>query len=108
MSKPDENYPPATLYDSALTIGGKQISYEMIFAIVNRRFHECLKKEASSNETKALYFSYSDHDLIHRVCRSERLTLFNLMKMHLTDEGRTKDRDLPGGGITSLNEERIK
>ena len=89
MNNPNKNFPATSLYDKTLTIGGKQISYEMIHAIVNRKFHECLKKEASSNDTKALYFSYSDHDLIHKVCRKERLTLYNFMKMHMADENRT-------------------
>ena len=62
----------------------------MVHAIVNRRFHSCLKKESSSNDTKALYFSYSDYDLVHKVCRKERLTLFNFMKMHMSDENRIK------------------
>ena len=90
MHKPDGNFPATTLYDRSLTIGGKQISHEMIHAIVSRKFHACLKKEASSNDTKALYFSYSDYDLIHKVCRKERLTLYNFMKMHMADENRTQ------------------
>ena len=79
----------------------------MIYAMVNKRFHTCLRKEAQSNDTKALYFSYSDYDLVHKVCRKERLTLFNFMKMHVADENRVLGIE-QSGLISSLNEERIK
>ena len=32
----------------------------------------------------------TDDDLVHSVCRKERLTLFNFMKMHMCDQGRTR------------------
>ena len=35
-------YPLYTLHDSLITIGGKVVSYEMLYAIVAKRFHECL------------------------------------------------------------------
>ena len=85
------NFPVETLHDTHLTIGGKQLSYEMLFAVVNKRFHACLKAEAQNNDKKALYFSYEDYDLVSKVCRRERLTLYNFLKMHHADHNRTLD-----------------
>ena len=36
----------------------------------------------------------SDADLVHFVCRKERLTLYNFMKMHVCDDKRTKESEL--------------
>lgn len=62
----------------------------------------------------------SDSELVHSVCRRERLTLFNFLKSHLADQYRNNlskfeietgsDTDSAGQNkmIATLNEERIK
>ena len=60
----------------------------MIYGIVGKRFHECLKKQSADKELHKL----SDRDLIHNVCRRERLTFYNYLRMNtingddITDE----------------------
>ena len=81
----------------------------MLYAIISKRFHTCLQKEAQNVQKKAIYFSCSDHELVHEVCRHERLTLFNFLKMHLCDENLVKNSKIETTGlVTTLNEERIK
>jgi len=71
----------ARLYAKDVTLGGKEVSQEMIYNIIGRRFHECLKRESQREELYAL----RDKDLIHQVCRKERLTFFNFLKMNEVD-----------------------
>ena len=81
----------------------------MLYSITARRFHECLNLEANVVDKKAIYFSMTDSELVHSVCRRERLTLFNFLKSHLCDHGRTHLQKLENAGIaTTLTEERIK
>ena len=54
-----------------------------------------------------------DKELVHTVCRKERLTLFNFLKSHLNDQYLTKGsvefEDNNNNSLKlSLNEERIK
>ena len=68
-----------------------------------------MSRESKSIDKKALYFSMSDSELVHQVCRRERLTLFNFIKTHLCDQGRSNLTKLESSAIaTTLNEERIK
>ena len=47
--------------------------------------------DESRDEVKVQkYINMTDDDLVHSVCRKERLTLFNFMKMHMCDQGRTR------------------
>ena len=38
----EHNYPPTTLHSELLTINDKLVSFEMLYAIINKRFHTCL------------------------------------------------------------------
>ena len=51
--------------------------------VIGRRFHECLKVESEGNPE--LRDTMSDSELVHVVCRKERLTFFNFMREHTTD-----------------------
>lgn len=78
-------YPIATVQSELITVADKVVSFEMVKGMIAKRFHTCMKEQAESKENKALYFSMSDSELVHTVCRKERLTLFNLMRFHLAD-----------------------
>ena len=71
----------ARLYGKDLTLGGKEISQEMVYNVVGRRFHECLKRESQKEEL----YELSDKELVHQVCRKERLTFFNFLRMNEVD-----------------------
>ena len=52
-----------------------------------------------------------DDELVHEVCRKERLTLYNFLMTHLSDYNRSEKSLLEknqGNLFTTLNEERIK
>ena len=55
-----------------------------------------------------------DHKLVHTFCRKERLTLFNFLKMHESNQHRTGmsqyeySADADVDESLTLNEERIK
>lgn len=86
-------------------MGGKYVSYEMLYAMINLRFQKCLKKASKKEEN----FKLSDFDLVHTVCRKERLTLYNFLKMHLCDFMRVRKTFFESKNIAmTLNEERIK
>jgi len=89
----------------------------MLQAIVTRRFHDCLKDVRRDHKNRMAELSkMEDHELVHKFCRKERLTLFNFLKMHEASQHRTnidhyeQSEDAnPGNSATfSLNEERIK
>ena len=81
----------------------------MLQAMITKRFHQCLKQESQSIEKKSLYFSLPDHELVHKVCRRERLTLYNFLKFHVADQGLTDRSEFDTETlIATLNEERIK
>ena len=60
-----------------LHINDKTISYQMLYNIVGRRFHQCLHSE--SNIRPDLATQLSDFELVHSVCKKERLTFYNLL-----------------------------
>ena len=80
--------------------------------MINRRFHKCLNEESKNKEKMEDYLNMTDYELVHNVCRRERLTLFNFLKMHKSDQHRTAlskaEEDLGGMVELTLNEERIK
>ena len=88
-----------------MTIGGKMVSYEMLYAILTNRFHSCMRTESSLLKEPI----ESDRDLVHQFCRRERLTLYNFLRMHVADQHRSKLTEVEEGGfVSTLNEERIK
>lgn len=66
-------------------MGGKLVSYEMLLAMINRRFHECMQSHKNDKTKMNEIIRMSDRELVHSVCRKERLTLFNFLKSHLND-----------------------
>ena len=46
----ETGYPQCTLHGSQMTISGKYVSYEMLYAIVAKRFHSCMKVESADKE----------------------------------------------------------
>jgi len=53
------------------------MSYQTIQSMIGMRFHECLHK--ASLEQPRLADTMSDAELVHTVCRKERLTFYNFM-----------------------------
>ena len=106
------DYPGFTLQDRLITVGGKVVSYEMLYAMIAKRFHQCLHKEASNVQNRAIYAEMPDNQLVHKVCRKERLTLFNFLKYHMCDYNRSVQSKLEFASgeniITTNNEERLK
>jgi hypothetical protein len=52
---------PLRLHDKDILIGGKEVSQELIYNILGKRFHECLKQQSQVKEN----YELSDKDLIH-------------------------------------------
>ena len=53
----------------------------------------------------------SEADLVHNVCRRQRLTLYNFLRSHVADQYRSKRSLLEEGDsnlVNTMNEERIK
>ena len=102
-----------TTHEHNLSIGGKLVSYTMLYGMINRRFHDCMSQEKKDPMRMAQIVKMDDRELVHQVCRRERLTLFNFLKAHLVDYKRSAvSTDLGDDGEevfkTSLNEERLK
>ena len=55
----------------------------MLLNAIGRRYHNCLSTESAKNPNLA--DEMSDAELIHSVCRNERLTFFNFLKEHASD-----------------------
>ena len=55
----------------------------MLLNVIGRRYHDCLRTESANNPNLA--DEMSDAELIHSVCRSERLTFYNFLKEHNSD-----------------------
>ena len=72
-----------TLNKDVPVLNDKTLSYEMLMNAIGRRYHNCLKEESAKNPNLA--DEMSDAELIHSVCRSERLTFFNFLKEHASD-----------------------
>ena len=64
-------------------INEKTLSYSVLYNIVGRRFHECLHTESQAQP--ALADKLTDAQLVHQVCRKERLTFYNFLKEHNHD-----------------------
>ena len=76
------------------TINGKPVSYQMMYTVIGKRFHECLEKESKARPTLA--DDISDAELVHTVCRKERLTLFNFLMEHQHDYELYKEEQIKG------------
>ena len=81
--------------------------------MINRRFHECMQRHKNDKEKMNKIIRMSDGELVHSVCRKERLTLFNFIKSHLNDQYLTQgsinfENNKSNSPQLSLNEERIK
>ena len=83
-------------YKELITLNGKEVSFEMVYNIIGRRFHQCLKT-ASEKEDPQRIARLEDQELVHQICRHERLTFFNFLRLHIQ-----KDGDI------DMNEETIK
>ena len=66
-----------------VVINEKTISYDLLLNVIGRRFHECLRKESAAQPKLA--DEISDAELVHNVCRRERLTFYNFLKEHTSD-----------------------
>lgn len=53
------------------------MSHQMLMSMIGMRFHECLHRESKAQPNLAE--TMSDAELIHSVCRKERLTFYNFM-----------------------------
>ena len=77
------DFPSQSLNKEVVVINDKTISYELLLNVIGRRFHECLRKE--STDRPKLADEISDAELVHTVCRRERLTFYNFLKEHTSD-----------------------
>mmetsp|Transcript_8606 Transcript_8606/g.14543 ORF Transcript_8606/g.14543 Transcript_8606/m.14543 type:complete len:89 (-) Transcript_8606:273-539(-) len=75
-----------SLFDQIITVGGKPVSFIFVHDYVSKAFHQCLKKEVRKMNRRDEFDSMTDYELVHNVCRKERLTLYNLYKMHFVNE----------------------
>ena len=53
-----------------------------------------MNEKASDEIMVQKYINMTDDELVHNVCRKERLTLYNFMKMHLCDDKITKGSEI--------------
>ena len=75
------DYPLATTNSRVLpVVNDKTISYDLMLNIVGRRFHQCLSDE--SKASPGLANELTDAQLVHQVCRKERLTFYNFLTEH--------------------------
>lgn len=56
------NFPETTTFEQIVMINNKQVSYELLYSIVGKKFHSCLKDASASPEQ---YEKLSDKELIH-------------------------------------------
>ena len=77
------DYPSQSLNKEVVVINEKTISYDLLLNVIGRRFHECLRKESAAQPKLA--DEISDAELVHNVCRRERLTFYNFLKEHTSD-----------------------
>ena len=71
------NYPQTTNVRDFPVVNDKTISYEVMLNAIGRRFHQCLHEESKARPN--LGAKLSDADLVHQVCRKERLTFYNFL-----------------------------
>ena len=74
------DYPDQSHNKEVLLVNDKTISYDLLLNLIGRRFHECLKKESTAQPK--LGDELSDGELVHTVCRRERLTFYNFLREH--------------------------
>ena len=77
------DYPPGSINKEVPVINEKTVSYELLLNVIGRRFHTCLKRESEAQPRLA--DTLSDAELVHSICRRERLTFYNFLKEHKTD-----------------------
>ena len=77
------DYPQSTMGKEIPVVNDKTISYDLLLNLLGRRFHECLQYESKVKPNLA--DTMTDAELIHKVCRQERLTFFNFLREHTSD-----------------------
>ena len=108
------NRPFTTMHGENMSISDRLLAFDMIQSMINRRFHSCLKDASQDKKLRDEVMLLSDRELVSKVCRKERLTLYNFLKTHYADQfrdGGTQVLDAAADGevfSSSLNEERIK
>ena len=70
------------------------MNYDMIYTILGKRFHECLNEESKSAEKADKYREMSDYMLVHSVCRRERLTFFNFLRLNKAAKNDEEIKDM--------------
>lgn len=78
------DFPSQTFNKEVPVINEKTVSYGLLLNVIGRRFHECLQQESKSKPDLAE--KLSDSELVHQVCRKERLTFYNFLKEHTHDQ----------------------
>ena len=71
------DYPSTSTVNNFPIVNDKTISYELLLNTIGRRFHQCLHDESKARPN--LGKKLSDADLVHQVCRKERLTFYNFL-----------------------------
>ena len=69
-------------YKELLTINGKEVSFDLLYNMIGKRFHQCLSEQAKVPGNIEKYYQTSDYELVHQVCRKERLTFYNFLRMN--------------------------
>ena len=87
-------------YKQILVLNGKEVSFDLLYTMLGKRFHECLKENSKDLEP---FHNMSDSTLVHTVCRKERLTFFNFLRMNAV-----QSTPETGSAMPPLNEEDIK
>ena len=85
----DTGRPVFTTHEENLAIAGRLLNYDMLWTMVNKRFHQCLKQETDSAVRMNQIAKLDDQDLVRTICPRERLTLYNFLKTHLADQHRS-------------------
>ena len=85
-------------------MNGKEVSFELLYNIIGKRFHQCLSDESKVPGNLEKYHNMSDYELVHQVCRKERLTFYNFLRMNAVP----KDDKSASSEFLALNEEQIK
>ena len=77
-------------YEEQFSINGKEVSQELLYNLIGKRFHECLKAESKQEK----YFNYTGKELVHEICRKERLTFYNYLRLNAVDGEKLKEEDI--------------
>ena len=76
-SQVELDYPATSTVREFPVVNEKTISYDVMLNAIGRRFHQCLHDESKARPNLAT--KLSDADLVHQVCRKERLTFYNFL-----------------------------